>query len=169
MKIIWYPAVTLDGFIATTDGNSDWVSPEDDRRFGKLIAKSGALIVGRHTFDQYRGHGNPFPQAKTYVLTGNAHLRSDDPAIVYVTGGPLDLMRHLDADGYQQAVLSGGGETNGSFARAGLIDEAWISVYPLTLGTGIPLLGPRPSQLRMNLIETHSLPGGVMHHRYEVQ
>lgn len=168
MRLIWYPAVTLDGFIATAEGNSDWVIPDDDRLFTQLVQSAGAIVMGRRTFDQYHSHGNPFPKAKTYVLTNNHHLASNDPAVAFVTGGPLEVMRRLHADGYQQAVLSGGGDTNGLFARAGLIEEAWISVYPLTLGAGIPLFGGYPTALRLTLIETRELPGGVTHHRYEV-
>lgn len=168
MKVIWYPAVTLDGFIATPDGNSDWVIPEDDRLFSQLVQESGAIIMGRRTYQQYHSHGNPFPKAITYVLTTKSDHASSDPAVIFVTGGPLELMRRLHLDGHEQVVLSGGGETNGHFARAGVIDEAWISVYPLTLGAGIPLFGSQPTALRLSLQETRTLPGGVIHNRYLV-
>jgi dihydrofolate reductase len=167
MKILWYPAVSLDGYVADTTGSSDFVTPEDTIQFGKLVNATGAIIVGRRTYDQYH-RPNPFPKARTYVLTANDKLRSDDPAIVYVTGGPMEIMRRLHQDGRTVAVLSGGGATSGAFAAKGLIDEAWISVYPLVLGGGTRLLGGYQGAMRFGLREGFMLPGGIIHNRYEV-
>lgn len=167
MRLIWYPAVSLDGFITDSAGASTWVTPEDERQFAKLIHSAGALVVGRRTFDQYH-RPNPFPKIRTYVLTSNSSLASDDPAVVYVTGGPMEVMRRLHQDGYQMAVLSGGGRTNGAFASKGLIDEAWVSLYPFTLGAGTPLLGDYQINLRFELQSAHMMPSGVVHSRYKI-
>jgi dihydrofolate reductase len=167
MKIIWYPAVSLDGFITDARGSSDFVTAEDTRQFGKLVNSTGAIIVGRRTFDQYH-RPNPFPKARTYVVTANDKLASDDPAVVYITGGPMEVMRRLHQDGRTVAILSGGGQTNGLFASKGLIDEAWISVYPLLLGHGVSVLGQYQGAMRLILREGFMLPGGIIHNRYEV-
>jgi dihydrofolate reductase len=167
MKLIWYPAVSLDGYITDHTGSSDFVAPEDTRQFAKLVNSSGAIIVGRRTFDQYH-RPNPFPRARTYVLTQDPRLASDDPAVVYIAGGPLEVMRRLHQDGYVTAVLSGGGETNGLFASKGLIDEAWVSLYPQVHGAGVPLLGNYRGTLRLTLKEGFMLPGGIVHNRYDV-
>jgi dihydrofolate reductase len=166
MKILWYPAVSLDGYIADTRGSSDFVTA-DTIQFGKLVNSTGAIVVGRRTYDQYH-RPNPFPKARTYVLTNDDKLHSDDPAVVYVTGGPMEIMRRLHQDGRTVAVLSGGGATSGAFAAKGLIDEAWISVYPLILGGGTHLLGDYQGTLRLNQRESFMLPGGIIHNRYQV-
>lgn len=168
MRIIWYPAVSLDGYITDAKGSSDFVTPEDTRQFAKLVGQAGALIVGRRTFDQYHQPKNPFPKAKTYVVTQNHRLTSEDPAIIYVSGGPLELMRRLHQDGHAYAVLSGGGQINGLFAAANLIDEAWVSVYPLIHGAGVPLLGGYHGPLKLSLREGFMMPSGVVHSRYDV-
>ncbi|MDB5178794.1 MAG: dihydrofolate reductase [Patescibacteria group bacterium] len=168
MKLIWYPAVSLDGYIADARGSSDFVTPEDDRQFTKLAVSAGAVVVGRRTFDQYRGQNYPIPGTTTYILTRNRDILSYDPAIVYVTGGPMELMRRLHDDGHATAVLSGGGQINGLFAEANFIDEAWISVYPIILGAGTPLLGSYKGSLRLAFRAGYAFPGGVVHNRYEV-
>lgn len=59
MKLIWSPAVTLDGNIATSDGNSDWPTENDGKLFEVLVQKCDAVIVGRKTFEQYKGEVFP--------------------------------------------------------------------------------------------------------------
>lgn len=167
MKLIWYPAVSLDGYIADVQGDSSFVSAADDKQFSKLINSTGALVVGRRTYDQYH-HPNPYPKAHTYVVTQNTQLVSDDPAVTYVTGGPMEVMRRLHDDRFTVAVLSGGGLTSGLFAQANLIDEAWISIYPLMLGEGTRLLGDHRGRMKLKLKEGYALPGGIIHNRYEV-
>ncbi len=168
MKLIWYPAVSIDGFIADSAGSSDFITPEDERQFAKLVNTAGALVVGHTTYQQYHQPTNPFPKVRTYVLTTNPGLTSDNPAVVYLSGGPMEVMRRLHADGYIQAVLSGGGQINSLFAAGGFIDEAWVSLYPLTLGAGTSLFGDHPVQLRLSLRDSLRLPGGIIHSRYEV-
>jgi dihydrofolate reductase len=168
MKIIWYPAVSLDGYISDALGGSDWVTSSDAGMFDDLVAKSKAVIVGRKTFDQSKGALYPVHGATTYVVTKNSNLLSDDPGVVYVTGGALEVMRSLTADGRIQAVLCGGGEMNGMFAAANLIDEAWMSVYPLILGAGTKLLGDYSGALKLTFRSGYALPEGVVHNRYEV-
>ena len=169
MKLIWYPSVSLDGLIADSTGRSDFVTEADERQFAKLVHSAGALVVGRRTFAQYHQPRNPFPKVTTYVLTTDIHLRSDDPAVVYVTGGPMEVMRRLHADSRLITVLSGGGQTSGLFAAKGLIDEAWISINPLVMGAGTPMLGDYRGTLRLDWREGFMLPGGIVHNRYEVR
>ncbi|MBW4061622.1 dihydrofolate reductase family protein [Candidatus Saccharibacteria bacterium] len=168
MKIIWYPAVSLDGYIADDQGQSDWVTSDDAGMFDDLVQQSKAVIVGRKTFDQFKGELYPVTGATTYVITNNTKRASDDPAVVYVAGGALEVMRSLSADGRTQAVLSGGGEINGLFAAANLIDEAWVSVYPLILGSGTKLMGSYAGRLRLSFRQGYALPHGVVHNRYDV-
>jgi len=44
--------------------------------------------------------------------------------------------------------IVGGGDLAGQFADAGLLDEVLVSIAPVTLGAGAPLL-PRPLELRL--------------------
>jgi hypothetical protein len=55
VKLIWSPAVTLDGNIAKADGNSDWPTNTDGEQFHELVRRCGCVIVGRNTYGQYKG------------------------------------------------------------------------------------------------------------------
>ncbi len=147
MHVIWYPATTIDGYIADVDGDSDWVTAEDEELFSELVQSCGAVIVGRATFDQFHGSIYPIAGATTYVCTSRP--ADDIDGVRFVSGSPSEVLERVRNDGLTAVVLSGGGDVNGRFAKANLIDEAIVSVYPKVFGGGTRLLGSH--ELRINL------------------
>jgi dihydrofolate reductase len=57
----------------------------------------------------------------------------------------------VDAAGERNIWIVGGGDLAGQFADAGLLDELLVSIAPVTLGAGAPLL-PRRIELRLDEI-----------------
>ena len=53
------------------------------------------------------------------------------------------------AAGNRNLWIVGGGDLAGQFADAGLLDEVIVSIAPVTLGAGAPLL-PRRIELRLD-------------------
>lgn len=166
MKLIWNPAVTLDGYIAKADGDSDWVADADSEFFRDLIQKSGCVIVGRTTYEQYKGDVFPVPNATTFVLTSHPEDAEAEDGVEFVDLSPQALLANLERRGFTQAVLAGGGTTNSAFASAGLIDEIIASIYPMMFGDGIKLLNG--CELILELTEVRQLAGGTVQHYYTV-
>ena len=166
MKLIWNPALTLDGYIAKTDGDSDWVSDEDGEAFWKLIQQSGCVIVGHTTYEQYKGDVFPVPGATTFVLTSRTDDGEPQEGVEFVNASPQELLGMLEKRGFTQAVLAGGSETNSLFAAAGLVDEIIANVYPIVFGEGIKLLNG--CALKLELLDIRQLSGGIVRHHYRV-
>ncbi len=170
MKILFYPAISLDGFIAKSNGDSDWVTEDDERLFVEAVRKAGCVIVGWRTFKQYEQVIYPIPGTTTFVCTSKGYaveapVRS---GIRYVGGEVRTIIRQIQADGFISAVLSGGGETNGRFAQAQAIDEIRTSIYPYILGTGLPMFGKLQVRMNLELMSTRQLASGVIQNRYKV-
>ena len=55
----------------------------------------------------------------------------------------------VDEAGERNLWIVGGGDLAGQFADAGLLDEVIVSIAPVTLGAGAPLL-PRRIELRLD-------------------
>ena len=64
-------------------------------------------------------------------------------------------------------VLFGSGEIVSALARAGLIDEYWLFVAPVVLGSGIPLFKDIHERRQLKLVETRNLRSGVVLLRYQ--
>ena len=167
MKLIWCPAVTLDGNIATADGNSDWPT-EIGQQFHDLIKKCGAVIVGRNTFDQYKGEVFPVDGATTIVWTTKPEDKEKVEGVEYVSGSPEEVLKYIENKGLHECVLAGGTSTNNAFVSSGLVDEITITIYPLLFGEGMRLLTLKNFESKLELVETNQIGDGVIRNKYRV-
>jgi dihydrofolate reductase len=170
-NILFYPAVTLDGFIATANGDSSWVTPEDEQLFTEEVQKAGCVIVGSKTFEQYKDTIYPVSKAVTFVCSSKIETgkTTHDSRVRYVNG-PVDaILKEIERAGFSTAVLSGGGDTNGRFAEAHAIDQMIVSIYPCTIGSGIRVFGEKSITTQLTLTSSQELGAGVIRNRYKVR
>lgn len=92
MKLIWSPAITLDGQIATADGNSDWPTDASGKLFHKLIRQCGAVIVGHTSYKQYKGSVFPVEGATTFVWTHQPEAGEPAKGAEYISGEPGEVL-----------------------------------------------------------------------------
>ena len=168
MKVIWSPAVTLDGNIAKADGNSDWPTETDGNQFHELIKKCGCVIVGKNTFEQYRGEVFPVEGAVTFVWTHHPETGEKQEGVEYISGSPKEVVSGIEKKGYQECVLAGGSTTNDAFVGAGLVDEITATIYPLLFGSGMRLLSGDGVDIELELIDSTNIGDGVIRNRYKV-
>ncbi len=167
MKVILYPAITLDGFIAKSDGDSDWVSGADDALYQQAIKEAGCAIVGRTTYEQYKSDFDEEGRV-TFVCTSKC-LKSTNENIIFVSGEPEEILQVVKDHGFDSVILSGGGETNARFARAKCIDEIVVSIYPFVMGDGIGLFSDSKNiELKLELISTKKVVDGIIQNHYKV-
>ena len=76
------------------------------------------------------------------------------------------------ADGEQAGKniwMMGGGEIIASFLDEDAIDEFIISVVPIFIGNGIPLIAPRHREVPLTLRSVKPFPDGVVQAHYDVR
>jgi dihydrofolate reductase len=172
LDIIYYVASSLDGYIATDDGGVDWLAPfqgaREDHGAGKLHSSVDALLMGSHTYEFALKLGQwPAPDKPSWVFT-HRDLRLLHPSITLTSQSPAEVIELLRVRGVRRAWLMGGGKLATSFRSAGLISHFIISVFPVILGSGIPLLAPsRSGEESLRLIEARPFASGVVQLSYE--
>jgi dihydrofolate reductase len=160
----YYTATTLDGFIADPDNSLDWLFTRDRDDDGALsyrafIAEVGALAMGSTTYEWILAHefaGKPVEdwtwpyEVPCRVFTHRQLPVVPNAPISFVAGDvePVHAVM-LRAAGGRNLWLVGGGDLVGQFADAGLLDEVLVTIAPVTLGAGAPLL-PRRLELRLD-------------------
>jgi dihydrofolate reductase len=64
--------------------------------------------------------------------------------------------------------MMGGGDIIASFLDEGAIDEFIISIVPVFIGEGIPLIAQRHRQVPLHLRSVEKFPDGVVQLHYNV-
>jgi dihydrofolate reductase len=171
LEVIYYVASSLDGYIATADGGVDWlsrfhVSAEDDDA-GKLHASIDALLLGSHTYEFALKLGQwPSPDKPSWVFT-KRDLPVLHPSITLTSHSPSEVLDDLTKRGFRKAWLMGGGKLAASFHASGLISEYIISIFPVLLGSGIPLLAPHScAQDTLSLVTSKPFKSGIVQLTY---
>ncbi|PXX63250.1 dihydrofolate reductase [Nocardia tenerifensis] len=158
-KLVYYVAVSLDGYIAGPAGEYDFY-PVDEAMGAALNARypefvpsfvrphfgmaldepnkrCDTVLMGRGTYEPALSIGvtSPYPHMKQYVVSGTLG-RIDEPAVELVDADPLGLVRQLKKEAGLDIWLCGGG--NLAAQLLGEIDEMIIKSYPVVAGGGIP-------------------------------
>ncbi len=168
MKVIQYNAISVDGFIATKDGNSDWVSEADVESFEKAINDSGCIIMGRKTFEQYQDDLYPVEGLFNVVMTTNKEILKESDELWITDKSPSEVLKFLEKNKFEQVVLIGGGTINSSFLNLGIVDEIILSIHPIVLGDGIRLFEGDEIHVDLEKVEVKEIGDGVVWVRYKV-
>lgn len=154
----YFVASTLDGFIADEHDDLSWLfqfagpgSVYDD-----FIADVGALAMGATTYRWILDHVEEWPYAglPCWVFT-HRELPVMEGADVRFTQDDVPEVHAAmrAAAGDRNIWLVGGGDLVGQFLDHGLLDQIQVTVMPVLLGKGAPLL-PRRRTTPMRLVST---------------
>ena len=152
-KTQYYTASTLDGFIAGPDHSLDWLMQfgvEGTSDYPDFIRQVGAVAMGSSTYEWVLRHlgqtgdrkAQPWPYTQPcWVFTTRSLAPVPGADIRFVQGdvGPVHQAM-LAAAGGKNVWLVGGGDLVGQFHDRGLLDELIVTIAPVTLGAGKPLL-----------------------------
>jgi dihydrofolate reductase len=177
MRIVTYGAAcTLDGFIAGTNGEIDWIHSSRDvsqimRDYWKSI---DAIVMGRKTWDdsvRRAGPGGGFAgSSKMRVVVFSRTLPAiDAKGVELVREDAAGFVRDLKKAKGKGICMMGGGELAQSLFEADLIDEVGLNVQPLLLGSGVPLFRDAGRRVPLELIASRSLDGGCVYSSYRVK
>jgi dihydrofolate reductase len=150
----YYTATTLDGFIADPNNSLDWLftrarEPDGLLNYGDFIARVGAIVMGSTTYEWVLEHATWPYEVPCWVFTHRQLTVVPDAPIEFVHGAVEPVHEEMTAAAGERNVwIVGGGDLAGQFADAGLLDEVIVSIAPVTLGAGAPLL-PRRLELRL--------------------
>jgi dihydrofolate reductase len=174
VKCSVFIAMSLDGFIARSDGNIDWLTDgvEDGEDYGyqSFYASVDCLVIGRKTYETALSFAHwPYGGRKVVVLSSRRASPGNRTGtdVLMVSAGPEKVVEELGTMGFTHAYIDGG-KTIQSFLRAGLVNEMTVTIIPILLGDGVRLFGPVDADVRMKLIETRSFPNGFIQAMYKV-
>ncbi|MEK9519413.1 dihydrofolate reductase family protein [Streptomyces sp. NPDC087908] len=181
-KLIYGMNVTLDGYIAAPGDDIGWSVPSDElfQFWSDQLEATELTLYGRklwETMSSYWPTGDQLPEATPAEITFARRWR-DMTKVVFsstiaevdwntrlVTGDAVAEIARLKAeDGGPMDI--GGATLAGAAMRAGLIDEYVLATAPVLAGGGTPFFTTLDHWTNLTLLETRTLPGGVILSRY---
>ena len=184
--IIFLTATSLDGYLADANGSLDWLfdvegGEEAFDEFKSFVDRASIIVEGSTTYKWVIDHEllleHPekwqelYGSKKIYVLS----TRPDQlPRVPYTDvefiSGPVSehISTILSAAGEGDIWVVGGGSIAAQFAAVGRLDEIWLSVAPVFLGSGAPLFTSRLNSESLRLTTVHQT-GQFVQLRYALE
>jgi len=167
MKTTLFASVSVDGFIANTDG-IPMFPPTAWEDWCALVNEVGSCIAGRVSVEQLKG------QEMAAVLKPEHKIVLSSTDIDFTDAGwqharsPAAALGMLEHAGVQEAIVGGGRAIYHAFLRDGLVDEIVLDVQPVAFGTGVALFGGELEPAWLQLIDSTPMRGDAVRLRYRV-
>ena len=164
-------AATLDGYIAGPHGEYDWIPDDPTVDFAALFAAVDTVLVGRRSYEAVRAQGAaPWPPGTRVYVFSRTLAPADHPGVTVVRTDAAAVVAALRAEpGGGEIWLFGGGGLFGSLLAAGQVDAVEVTVAPVLLGGGVPLLPPGVPRTALRLARSHVYPSGMVALHYAVR
>lgn len=183
-KIIVSMNVTLDGFMAGTDGELDWHFPlwndEMSVYFCDQLGKTDTILLGRVSYecmaryypdktfngleleyaDMMNNHNKVvFSQTLEEASWHNTRLVKEN------IGEEVKKMKRSPG---KDMIIYGSSSIVKSFIRDGLVDELQIWVHPVFIQQGVPMFRDMEENIHLELVRTRSFSSGVVMLGYRI-
>lgn len=173
-KILVHIATSAEGYIARPDGSLDWLTsrpaPKGFYGMPEFTRSVDAKLLGRKTFDLSVEMGAPFSaHDRHYVFSRRPPPASVPAGVEFVSQSIGEFAEHLRDQPGKNIWMMGGGELIASFLDEDAIDEFMITVVPIFIGEGIPLIAPRHRAVPLTLRSVKTFPDGVVQVHYDLR
>lgn len=137
-----------------TEGGSDWKSAEDQQLFRDEKRNIGTVIMGRKTYENIPRPITDTDSVRRIVITHSPEsfrAANTVESIEFTDENPTALCARLEREGVSVALLVGGSYTAARFFQEGLVSRVLLTIEPVLLGEGLPLLSLPVSSTSLSL------------------
>jgi dihydrofolate reductase len=172
-KVIVHIATSADGYIARPDGDLEWLTsrpaPEGFYGMEAFMRTIDTKLLGRKTYDKSLRMGAKFDSKDRYFVFSRHAPPADVPSgVEFVSDAIGPFVSRLREQPGKDIWLMGGGELIASFLDAHAIDEFIISVVPVFIGDGIPLIARRHRHVLLELQSNEQFEDGLVQLHYRL-
>jgi dihydrofolate reductase len=173
-RIIVHIATSADGYIARPDGDIEWLTsraaPKGFYGMNAFMKTIDTTLIGRKTYDKSLDMGARFDSKTRNLIFSRHPPPAGVPAGVEFVSSAIDpFVSRLREQPGKDIWLMGGGELIASFLDEHAIDEFVVSVVPVFIGDGIPLIARRHRHQLLDLQSVERFEDGLVQLRYRLQ
>jgi len=182
-KLIVLTFVTLDGVMQAPGGPEEdlsggfkyggWSMALFDDAVGQAMGEQMGhpfdLLLGRKTYDIFAGFwphatdptGDAINRATKYVVT-HRPVSTDWKMTVPIDGDVVGKIKKLKQEDGPELQVHGSSNLIQTLLKNDLVDELWLKIYPITLGTGKRLFGEGTKPAGFRVLKSNVSPNGVI-------
>ncbi|RFS21861.1 dihydrofolate reductase [Chitinophaga silvatica] len=184
-------SMSLDGFVSGPGGSLDWIFKTGDEQSKAMALEqcsaAGLIIMGRKSFEGTASYwptstdafARPMNEIPKAVFTKNGYKGYDpgpDPSPAALSwanarifeGDLVQGINELKAEEGKPISAIGGAEFMRSLIAARLIDEFYLFIHPVALGSGLRIFDGIEDPLYLNLVDVKVFPKGTTLHIYKL-
>jgi dihydrofolate reductase len=189
-KIIVLTFISLDGVMQAPGGPEEdtsggfkyggWTFPYFDAFAGTIMSEQIKppfdLLLGKKTYDIFAAYWphqttdnpvtEPFNKAHKYVASKENFNPTWEKTTV-LTGDVLNQVKHLKSEDGPDFQVHGSGNFIQTLLKNDLVDEMWLKIFPVTLGSGKKLFAEGTIPAAFTLMESKVSPLGVIFANYK--
>jgi dihydrofolate reductase len=174
-NLIYAVATSLDNFIADPDGNIEMFPREGPHieDYVEELLSYDTVIMGKNTYEFGYRQGleegvSLYPFMRNYVYSESLSFQPTDENLKIINSDSLGHIRLLKSYKGKPILLCGGGKLAGALIKQGLIDELHLRICPITLNTGIPMLGDFKGNVRLDELSKQEYENNVSFVKYKI-
>jgi dihydrofolate reductase len=182
-RLIVDTITSLDGYFTSLRNEIDWFGFDDEEWAWSrdINRRVDTILIGRVTYEEFRQFW-PTPAPKSMgidpvlirqlnalqkvVFSRTLTEAAWKPATL-VRGSPREAVSKLKRQPGKDMVVVGSGTLVGSLIRDGLVDEYFIRVRPIILGSGRPIFVDPNGRHPLKLVSAKTFKSGVVGLHYE--
>ncbi len=172
MKTFVFLGVSLDGYIARTDGNLDFLDlyqdGTEDYGYSDFIKNIDIILMGRKTFEKVITFEEWPYTIPVYIATNKGIVIPEKfkELCHTISGSPVEIINFFKSKNFHNLYIDGG-ITIQPFLFQNLIDELTISRLPVLIGDGIPLFLKNQNEIHLTHKQTIVYKNGIIKSIYE--
>ena len=160
--------MSLDGYIEGPNGEYDWITMDSDFDFAGHMKRFDAFFFGRKSYDKLKQAGSiSFPGIQNYIFSNSLTTIDDD--CILIKGDLNKLVTEIKEQPGKDIAVYGGAQLLSSLLDNNLVDEINMTVIPVILGKGKPMVADLKQRVYLTLIDTKKFSKGSVQLIYAVK
>lgn len=184
-KIVSFVHMSLDGFVATSNGGLDWIIVNEEifEYVEQRIKETDTALYGRVTYQMMENywptaadqptatkhdieHSRWYKKATKVVLSRT--MKRENPANTKIISSNLtDEITKLKQGAGSDILMFGSPTATHALMAENFIDEYWLFINPILLGQGVPLFQGIKNRTPLKLVSSKIFSSGVVCLQYE--
>lgn len=185
-KLVLFMHVSLDGYASDSNGGLDWIpyNEELEAYAEEVVAEVGSPVYGRTTYRMMEGYWPSVlnePNASKHDMEHAQWLEGVKKIVISSTMDKTEWnntllikdniaeeIKSLKTQSGKNLVIFGSPGAAKTLLKLGLIDEFWLTICPVVLGSGKTIFEDG-EKIKLKLLSSRTFKSGVIATRYELE